>query len=214
MRARSVWWLIGGGILGALAVGGYIGSCDRRDEAGQRADSVLASDTIYRQRIREQDATIAELEDSIRVTDRERVRWRDSARALTREADTDQAEIDRAVAAGVPPGTDPAMFWRNQFQAQARVATTLRLQVIPALEAVIMADSLGMQQRDEKAAEAIAQRDFARARVKEITREFQDYREASRPGIDLGFMRVPDWAAEVALAVIAGYAGCKAGGGC
>lgn len=190
------------------------GSCADRDGPGQRADAILADTTRYIETIARQDSVIATLEDSIRASDLARRHWRDSARALTKVADDAQAGVDAGVAAGVPVGVDPAVFWENAFRAQARVAATLRLQVIPALEATIRADSVGMLQRDEYGWEVRGQRDFARARVNEITREFATYRQATRPGIDLGFVRLPDWADEVALVVLAGYAGCKVGGGC
>lgn len=215
MSGRLVSWvLVAVGVL-ALFIGlSLLGPCKRQDKPGQRADSVLATDTTWKATVRQQDSTIAKLEDSIRVTDAARRRWRDSARALTRAADLGQEAIDSAVAAGVPPGVEPTAYYKSLFQSQVRVAATLRLQVIPALEATIVADSVGIEQRDEYGSEMRRQRDFARERVKEITREFTTYRQATKDGIDLGLFRVPDEVVKVAAAGAIFYAGCKAGGGC
>jgi len=195
LRAVVGWLIFAGAIVVAgLAIAGLAGSCERdRDVPGQRADSVLATDTTYRQHIADQDVVIARLEDSIRASDRTSRRWRDSARVLTRRVDASQAAINSTVAAGVPPGVEPAVFWRDQFQAQARVAASLRLQVIPALEATIAADSIAIVLRDTEKLELESQRDFARERARQVTAEFARYRQDSKPGIDLGLFRVPEW---------------------
>lgn len=195
---RFAWGL---GLAAALfGLGLLAGTCKRaRDIPGQRADSVLATAPAWEDSLQAQNSLVARLKDSLRVSDAARKYWRDSARTLTRRADTAQAEIDAAVAAGVPPGVEPAAFWRDQFRAQARVAAQLRLQVIPALEATIAADSTAIRQRDGLVIELATERDQARMRVRALTREFQQYREATRPGIDLGLFRVPEWVGYVAV---------------
>ncbi len=199
-----VWLLLGGGLLGGLAVGGTMGSCDRgRDESGRRADSVLATDTTWQQTVRVQDAVIARQDSVIAATERERARWKRLALRSLRAVDSLQVDVDSTLARGVPDSVSPAAYWQDQYAAQRRVAVTLRLETVPRLLAVIAADSAGIAERDVYGAEMRRQRDEARARTTEITREWEYYRAATKPGLDLGVFRVPAWV---------GYAAAATGG--
>lgn len=194
-----------GGVLGVLALAlllylGLSGGCPARDPSGVRADSVL-TDTTWKATVRAQDSAITRLEDSLRVSDRERVRWKRLALVSIRAVDSLQAEVDATVAAGVPDTVPPAVFWKDRWEEQRRVTARLRDETVPALLATIAADSVGIGQRDAALQEMRGQRDSARARANEVTAEFRRYRADTRPGIDLGLFRVPAWVGYAAVAV-------------
>ncbi len=191
-----------GGLVSALLIYAVLsGSCERQDQPGQRADSVLADTIKYVRAIASQDSTIARLDSVIRVTDRERARWKRIAQSSLHSVDRAQAEVDTAAMQGVPDSVHPAVYWKDLYERQRRVTVQLRIETVPALLATIAKDSLGIWQRDTEKLELESQRDFARMRVREITREFQTYRNATKPGIDLGLFRVPEWVGYAAVGI-------------
>lgn len=176
---------------------------------GHRADSTLAEAPHWADTVRRQNATIAKLVDSIAGQDTVIRHWKRVAHTRLASADTAQAVVDSTVAAGVPAGVDPAVFWKQAFEAQRRVAASLRTETIPALLATIAADSAGMRLRDAKADTLEAQRDEARRRVARVTNDLAALREATRPGFDVFGVHLPGWvdnAASAALGVGIGYA--------
>lgn len=207
--AKALPWLI----LVALAAGVWVArSCGPpRTPAGQRADSVLADTTFAVDTLR-QDSVHVRL-DSIVEAQAEALRqWEDSVAALTEAANRLQGQAqtvdahfpltDRMTASDSVRGLLISReMWRRSslaysqtvvpaLQRQVEMATTARL------TALALADTLRQQ------------RDYARARANAVTREFQEYRSATREGVRLGPVVLPDWVDEVALvggALVLGY---------
>ena len=167
---RSWVWavvlIVAGALLGVV-IRGCFGEHDTPE--GHRADTALAEAPHWEDTVTAQNATIARLTDSIARVDRARQRWEDSATTLVKASDKSQTVIDSTVARGVPAGVEPAVFWRNAFEAQRRVAGGLRMQTIPALLATIAADSQVIRLRDIRADSLERQRDEARRRVAGVT---------------------------------------------
>jgi hypothetical protein len=196
-----LWPILGGLAAAAMLYFVLSSSCERQqDKPGHRADSVLADTMRYVRQIASQDSTLARLDSVIRATDRDRDRWKRTALASLARDDADQAAVDSTVEAGVPDSVAPAVFWKDQWETQRRITARLRSETVPALLATIAADSLAIVQRDTEKLELESQRDFARMRAREVTREFQRYRDDSKPGIDLGLFRVPEWVGYAAAA--------------
>ena len=210
MRSVPPWLLAVVAVVALFLVAIVVRGCfgEQDTPAGVRADTVLMEDPRWRDSVKIQDAVIAQLHDSVARADRARRRWQDSARVLLRSADDAQAAVDSTVAAGVPDSVEPARFWKDQYEAQRRVAATLRSQTVPALLATIAADSTAIRFRDATIDTLTRQRDAARARVAVVTSALADLREATKPGVKVLGLRLPGWvdnAVEVGAGVALGY---------
>lgn len=199
--------IIGGVILAGLLLGVLtFKGCERRDEAGQRADSVLATDTVYARDTLRQDSAIARLDSALAAQETRTRFWRDSAKRAERVADSlarNAAVLDSQLGLkeGLTPHDSIVVLTRSRDLWRGSALHYSR-DVVPALRSEIEMERTGKLMALAKATELQRQRDYARDRADDITREFRDYREASKPGIDLGFIRLPEWV---------GYAGAAVG---
>jgi hypothetical protein len=202
---RSIWPFIGivGGLFFVAFILGQL-KCGKSSDAGTRADSVLA-DTVYRVDTLRQDSAIAALDSALAKQERAAKWWRDSVAKLERRG-ADLVKSGQAVdsADALRPGLTPQdsilrlTASRNIWR---RAALYYSQDVVPGLKREVEMATAGKLLAMAKADTLQGQRDYARNRVNEMTREFQDYRNATKEGIRLGPLTLPDWVDEAALVV-------------
>ncbi len=202
---RSPWLFIAI-VVGLFLVAVLLGQlkCGKSSEAGSRADSVLA-DTVYRVDTLRQDSVIARLDSALAAQEARAKRWRDSVKVLERGADSlrDNALVlDSQL--GLRPGMEPhdsivvVTRSRDMWRASAIAYSS---QVVPGLKRSLEMETAAKLTALAKADTLLGQRDYARNRVNEMTREFSRYRDATKEGIKLGPLTLPDWVDEAALVV-------------
>jgi hypothetical protein len=213
---KWVFWLIIGGALGALAVGGYIGAC-QREQAGAKADLVLADTLAYQQAIEAQGQEITSLDSIIAVRDRQLEQARvPAAKAVKKGDNLVKAAQTIDTASALVPGITPhdsivrltasREMWRKAALHGAQVT-------VPLLQRQIEAQAAARLAVEARADTLESQRDFARNRVTVVTNEFRDYREETRrgPTLDFGLFTLSGTVAKVARCTLA--AGAVAGMG-
>jgi hypothetical protein len=203
---RSPWLfiaIVGGLFLVAVLLGQL--PCGKSSDAGARADSVLA-DTVYRVDTLRQDSAIARLDSALAAQERRAQRWRDSVRVLERGADSlrnNALVLDSQL--GLRPGMEPhdsivvVTRSRDMWRASAIAYSS---QVVPGLKRSLEMETAAKLTAMARGDTLLVQRDYARARANVVTREFQDYRNATKEGIRLGPLTLPDWVDEAALVVV------------
>jgi hypothetical protein len=202
---RSPWLFIAI-VVGLFLVAVLLGQlrCGKSSDAGARADSVLA-DTVYRVDTLRQDSAIAALDSALAKQERAAKWWRDSVAKLERRG-ADLVKSGQAVdsADALRPGLTPQdsilrlTASRNIWR---RAALYYSQDVVPGLKREVEMATAGKLMALAKADTLQGQRDYARNRVNEMTREFQSYRDATKEGIKLGPLTLPDWVDEAALVV-------------
>jgi hypothetical protein len=207
------------GLLGAvMALGALIGllwySCSPPSSGhGQRADSVLA-DTVFRVDTLRQDSVIARLDSALAAEERKAKALRDSVARLNRWG-RELIGMGQAVDSGdaLQPGMtqgDSISRLRASRDIWRKAALHYSQQVVPALERQVQMETAAKLTALAKADTLEGQRDYARARVNVLTREFQAYRDATKEGIRLGPITLPGWVDEAALVVVSVGATCAA----
>jgi hypothetical protein len=203
---RSPWLFIAI-VVGFFLLAFILGQlkCGKSTPSGARADSVLATDTVFVRDTLRQDSAIARLDSALAKQERAAKWWRDSVAKLERRG-ADLVKSGQAVdsADALRPGLTPQdsilrlTASRNIWR---RAATYYAYEVVPGLKREVEMATTAKLTAIARGDTLLGQRNYARRRANEVTREFQDYRDATKEGIRLGPLTLPDWVDEAALVV-------------